>query len=454
MLLSDEPRTAPGELDALIEEARQRTRKRRRRIAVVLLVAAAGVTYLVGSGGGGGSARMDSSGHGAPLPGGAARGEAQSIAATRLAVLPNLSYFALLAPGEGWAVNGVSFYLTNDDGAHWKTLVVPKLTGGDVAANLFSWASVGRNDIFLSYSTGRSYGSCTHSSGAGPSKHVYTIGSVARSINRGRTWQLSTLPGCVFAASLSFLNARTGFALATPTGRTLRPELLVTRDGGRTWRRVAVIPFFGTIDFATATDFWGLASQVERRYTGPDPAPLVSTLYHTTNGGLSWQRQPICTTAAAPGTYTVCGPPHFFGPNTGVLPVTTIDRHIGRAWLTVERTTNGGRTWSGTRLPSTPATQPILDTGTAGRFVAVSTTNWIALIGPRLYETTDAGSHWTTLVPKPSTSNVFEYGFDFVSARDGWMIEAPITPAGANHAPSVFEYTTDGGRTWHPLAKQ
>jgi hypothetical protein len=51
MLLIDEPGAAPGDADALIEEARRRTRKRRRRIAVVLVIAAAGVAYLLGGGG-------------------------------------------------------------------------------------------------------------------------------------------------------------------------------------------------------------------------------------------------------------------------------------------------------------------------------------------------------------------------------------------------------------------
>ena len=173
MLLIDEPKTCPADADALIEEARKRTRKRRRRIAVVLLATAAGFAYVLG-GGGGGSGRTALSGHGAPLPGGAARGTAQSIAASRLTVLPYISDFGLLAPGEGWAANGVSVYFTGDAGAHWKTLDVPKLTGGDVIANLFAATSVGRDDIFLSYDTGRSYEMCIRDSSSTAPRIVQT----------------------------------------------------------------------------------------------------------------------------------------------------------------------------------------------------------------------------------------------------------------------------------------
>jgi photosystem II stability/assembly factor-like uncharacterized protein len=452
MLLIDELRTSAGEVDALIEEARRRTRKRRRRIAVVLLVAAVGAAIVLDSGGGGGGARSHLSGHGAPLPGGAARGTAQSVAATRLTVLPYISDFGLLAAGEGWAANGVAFYFTRDDGAHWKTLDVPKLTGGDVVANLAAATSVGSNEILLSYPTARAYGSCADPTGGGPSAAVYSIGSVARSTDHGRTWQLATLPGCVVATSLSFVNSRTGFALAESTSPPLRAWLLVTGDGGRTWQRVAQAPFAGPIEFATATEGWGVAGPVAHERGGLS-ATLGGALYRTTNGGRTWQRQPICTTASAPGTFTICGQPRFFGPNAGVLPVTTVDRQADREWQTIYRTTNDGRTWTGSRLPSVPVGgRPLSQPGQAGKFVAVSASHWIDLVSGRLYTTTDAGSHWTTLIPTPpfSASHVFE--FDFASAHDGWLLMDPVSPSA--DPPSVFDYTNDGGRTWHPLGRQ
>ena len=232
-----------------------------------------------------------------------------------------------------------------------------------------------------------------------------------------------------------------------------RGRLLATRDGGPTWRTIAATPFVGPIDFTTASDGWGVAGPVGSVSTGALPATVTGALYHTTNGGRSWQRQSICTTTSTSGTFTDCGTPRFFARRIGVLPVTTVDRHAGRAALTVERTTNGGRTWSGTRLPSVPATPSMrYGSGQAGKFVAISATNWIALVGPRLYETTDAGSRWTTLAPKPDlpASRVFE--LDFTSARAGWVLADPVS-SDANAQP-IFDYTINSGRTWHPLARQ
>jgi photosystem II stability/assembly factor-like uncharacterized protein len=454
MLLIDEPQTASGDADALIEEARRRTRKRRRRIAaVVVLAAVVGTAIVLEGGGGGGSARSHSGGHGGRVPGGAVRGAAQSVAAGRLAVLPNIGEFGLVAPGEGWAVNGLSFYFTSDDGAHWKTLRVPRLTGGDIVANLSAATSVGRDDIFLSYPTRSGYGTCYRT--GRPPDDVDDISSVARSTDRGRTWQLSTLPGCSVAPWLSFPTSRTGFALTTSNtapplggvGPLVRAWLVVTRDGGRTWRRVAQTPFAGQIEFATATDGWGVARPVAARQTvGALLSTLGGALYRTTNGGRSWQRQPICTTASTPGTFTICGQPRFFGPNRGVLPVTTVDRQTDRKWQTIYRTTNAGRTWTAaSRLPNVPAgRRPLTQAGQAGKFVAVTATTWIDLIEGRQYTTSDAGSHWTTLIPRPAFSASQVTEFDFASPNDGWLLANPTT----------FDYTTDGGRTWHPLGRQ
>jgi photosystem II stability/assembly factor-like uncharacterized protein len=461
MLLIDRPPSSPNDADALIEEARRRTRKRRRRIAVVLLVAAVGAVIALDGRGGGAAGHSYSGGHGASRPGVGGRATAQSIAAPRLAVLPDISDFGLLAAGEGWALTGGSgkVYFTNDDGAHWRTLKVPRPAGGYVGATVNAAASVGRNDIFLSYGPGSSYPTCRHAA-AGRSAAVEDIFWVARSTDQGRTWQLSTLPGCFIARSLSFVNSRIGFAEAESNNLPLRVWLLGTRDGGRTWQHIARPPFDGPIEFATATDGWAVSRGIGGRAVGQLPATFGGALYRTTNGGRSWQRQPLCTTASAPGTFTTCSaPPHFFGPEVGVLPVTSVDRHTNLQWQTIYRTTNAGRTWTAsTPLPRVPASQPDTDLNVlrapVGDFVAVTSTHWVDLrVGGRLYTTTDAGKHWTTLVPKPDFSARF-VGLDFASTRDGWLagITNPNAPLSA--APRAFDYTINGGRNWQPLAKQ
>jgi hypothetical protein len=330
MLLIDRPETVPADPDALIEEARRRTRRRRRRIAAVVLVAgAAGAAIVLGGRGGGAGRPGHASGHGAPRPRVGARGAVRSVVASGLAVLPDISGFGLLAPGEGWAVAGASgkLYFTDDDGAQWRTLNVPRPAGA--GTRVLSAASVGRDDIFLSFGPGSGYRSCRRSA-TGRSAAVEDIFWVARSTDQGRTWQLSKLPGCFFAGSLSFVNSRIGFAEVESDNLPLRVRLLGTRDGGRTWQRIARPPFQGPIEFATATDGWGVSRGVVGRYVGQLSATFGGALYRTTNGGRSWQRQPLCTTASAPGTFTTClASPRFFGPDVGVVSVTTVDRQAG-----------------------------------------------------------------------------------------------------------------------------
>ncbi len=77
-------------------------------------------------------------------------------------------------------------------------------------------------------------------------------------------------------------------------------------------------------------------------------------------------------------------------------------------------------------------------------------TSWIVAVGTRLYMTADQGRHWTTLTPRPGfrVSSITELAF--ASASDGWILTSPIS--NVPNAPTVFEYTTNGGRTWEPLS--
>ena len=442
-LLTDEPRSDAAEAEALIKEARRRARRRRARIASVVVVVGGAFIYLLAGGGGDGHAHP--AGHDAPRGGAAQASSTHAIARGGLAVLPDIGAFGLVAPGEGWAVNGLSFYFTSDDGADWRMLRVPGLSGGDVIANLYAGASVGANDIFLSYPTGRNYGSCAHPTTPGPNKNTYTIASVARSTDRGRSWELSTLPGCVIATSLSFIDARTGFALAQSTGPPSRSWLVVTRDGGGTWRRVSATPFVGSIEFVTASDGWGLASDT----SGLPSATFASALYRTTDGGQNWRRVPICDTRSPSGAAASCGSPRFFGAHVGVLPVNTRNRRNGTWRLRIYQTANGGRTWTNPPITSVPASTR---NASASRFVAISPILWIALVATRLYQTSDQGRHWTIFTPKPDFRASSLTQLAFASANDGWLLTNQTSNAPS--APTRFEYTTDGGRTWKPLSKQ
>lgn len=440
----------------VIEEARRRQRRQRVAAGAVLVALFALVAAMLAGGSGGNARRVGhSSGGGGSV---AAPGESSRAAAPPPAALPSISDMGLIGPGAGWAANGVGLYLTFDDGARWRR--VPAL-GGDVVANLGPIASVGRSDIFIADNGRKGYGTCGRPSRPGPTAGGYAIGVVAASTDGGRWWRDSTLPGCAVTFGLSFTSPAIGYALLStrwPDGGTLD----VTDDGARHWQRVGPTPFVGPIDFATRHDGWGVAAPGSTTR----PLNLMGALYRTTDGGRNWQRVPICSGARRDAVATICGTPRFFGTRDGVVPVGRIDPTTGSCSFLVDSTTDGGLRWSSHPLPADPGLCAYFSTdnpysATNGRqrltvpFSAPTAQDWIVFVGPRLYTTTDGGRNWSRVTPKPTfaagelagngvASNA-SGALDFASATDGWLI------ARWSASSSVFDHSTDGGRTWKPL---
>src|SRR5438874_898662 len=105
--------------EALIEEARRRARRRRAASAVTaLLLLGGGLGAFVAFGGGGGSKRGGLAGtHGRPVT----RGE-ELRQIERAAAQSTIVEAGLVAPGVGWAMNGLDLWWTQDDGRHWRAI--------------------------------------------------------------------------------------------------------------------------------------------------------------------------------------------------------------------------------------------------------------------------------------------------------------------------------------------
>jgi photosystem II stability/assembly factor-like uncharacterized protein len=467
MLLDHEPppvrELIARDADALIREARRRTRRRRLRVAALLIAAGIGIGVLLADGGAGGSAGEHASAAGASGSAAAPRpASTPADAARHLTTLPNISDMGLFGPGDGWAANGLGFYITSDDGAHWRQVPV---FGGDVVANLGPVTSVGAENLFVGGDGGKGYGTCGHPTRPSPNAGIFPVSVVFASNDGGASWRSSRLPGCAVAFGLSFVSAQTGFALADAGGFPGRGRVDLTTDGARTWRPLGGAPFVGPIDFASRLDGWGLAS------AGVALRPLSANgaVYRTTDGGRSWQRVPICSGAANHGVAVICGTPHFFSTRDGLIPAGVIDHRSGADSLVVFATSDGGAHWSSHTLPADPdlrdyfsASNPLSAiNGTlrlAVPFSAPAASDWIAFVGPRLYTTSDGGRHWSTITPRPTfaapriTGNGTAINASgplvFASPSDGWVI------ADWSGASPVFDHTTNGGRTWSPLAKQ
>ena len=405
--------------EALIEEARRRARRRRAAVAAAVL-AAVGVALgaFFSFGGGGGSAPRPAGGDSSPAPG--AR-ELREIA--RAARRNTIVEAGLVAPGRGWALNGLALWSTGNGGRTWSAATPPHvLSAGDAVARIDDIQFVDRRYAWISASDL-------------PGSRVLPSGSlrhfeIERTTDSGKTWRSVIPPGCADCGGghLSFLDARHGYVL---TGA--RPAwLYATEDSGATWRRLARSPFSGAIVFLDRRNAFGVT----------DPG---GALYRTRDGGLRWERVQPTPPPQFEGDPAHATLPRFFGHEVGVLPVRFRDPSTRAQHLVVYVTRDGGRTWA--PQPGPKVDLRALSWGYSGRipFSAASADDWILLAGKTLYSTADAGRSWRAIRPHyaPALPQVTDVAF--TSPMNGWAIFS--VPQG-----SALVHTTNGGNDWTPLA--
>jgi len=242
------------------------------------------------------------------------------------------------------------------------------------------------------------------------------------------------------AAGVAYLRGH-GLAGLGPAPSTNTAALSIGTGGGGDWvvRR--------GVDLGSATQL---------------PSPTSNVLYHTANGGQTWQDRLT-----------------FQGIYDGMS--WTTDGRIGVLW-TFEMTTPCGPTARSCNLPpgQVVTVYSTADAGlhwtqhspqTFGDFALISfrgTDGWVlsqqdvaqgqpAKPGPALYRTTDGGATWSHVSDLTGvtgmalaggmwghTSGVGETTLEFADAQHGWL----ATGLEQTASPSLLE-TTDGGKSWH-----
>jgi photosystem II stability/assembly factor-like uncharacterized protein len=402
------------DLEALIEEARRRARRRRigYGLGLLLLATALGLYFGLGHGGGAGGNRHAARGPGAGTP----AAEARQIA--RVGARTVIGEAGLVAPGLGWAMNGLGFWWTRDGGDHWRTITPPQVHAiGDVVARVVDVAATDDEHIWIAAADIRT--------GQGWERRM----AIERTHDGGKTWQSVIPPGCedCAGAHLSFVNADTGFALI---GARPQPRLFATRDGGATWRRITSnVSFTGPIRFLDARTGWAVSE-----------AAGGGIVYTTRDGGHAWQRIAFAAPQRYRGQPATAGIPHFFDTRNGVVPVRFRDRTRAQHVL-VYVTNDDGESW---RARAAPAGADLRGESwgfpQALPFSAATMNDWFLLVGHNLYVTRNGGRSWSvrrTAAPKaPHAWDVV-----FTSPTEGWAIFN-----------TALVKTTDGGRHWSPLA--
>ena len=266
-------------------------------------------------------------------------------------------------------------------------------------------------------------------------------------------------------STIHMIDASTGWAeVMNLNTSSISFTVVRTTDGGSHWQTVLQCsPYqgvgkgagFATCpgDFRTAT----VATVVETQQS-------FLTIYHTANGGQTWQR----STLSAGNLET---PPTFVDAQHGWALVTDDypgydpgSSYIGKE-IALMRTVDGGQSWQ--KIGSSAATSQLPVTsddayGTAP-FTASTrmeftspTDGWLVGTSYRqdnssfswLYATHDGGTHWSKVaIPFPAQSDAL-WTPQFFNAHNGLLPVSTSGPAPTYTAGTMLYATHDGGATW------
>ncbi|MFC1714193.1 YCF48-related protein [Candidatus Poribacteria bacterium] len=201
-----------------------------------------------------------------------------------------------------------------------------------------------------------------------------------------------------------------------------------TIDGGRTWEsagvevaggyRLEVEPFgFGDMFFAAPGEGWA---------TGEKSAGFVNSIFHTSDGGISWEKQ-----------FHGEGDEDWAG--YWIKDLFFLDSEVGWGcgrftdeeglWNVVLRTSDGGETWSYAKFIDDPE-MPIIPSAGLSRIIFTNPKEGWA-IGRYVFHTEDGGISWETVIKE------WGYGIYFLNESQGWIL-----------GQKTLYSTMDAGETW------
>lgn len=342
---------------------------------------------------------------------------------------PTFVRFAFQDANNGWGVasnDGGNLLRTVDGGLTWLNATPTGLTGLgystvlDVLDAASVWALIPNADFFT--------------------------GMLYHTIDGGLTWTSSAVD--FGGASLQFLDTSTGRLLA---GRGVglgseSVEFFQSSDGGVNWNSVFnndparpdstdTLPFSGIkngMTFLDATTGW---------VTGSRPMPGDVYVFVTRDGGITWAQQGIPLPPSYAAYQYMPQAPLFFGMD-GFLPLMVYASDATD--LTFYITHDGGTTWAGDPTRANGILPPCTFA------FADALHGWCWDGGATLYSTTDGTQSWTaTHTSLNLVERLLQMGFVTSPAPDqftGWAL-TNVDESGQ----SQLYQTTDNGVTWATL---
>ncbi len=377
----------------------------------------------------------------------------------------------LLAPDVGWATTEdydlKTLFWTADGGAHWKNITPNPFTNSDAQKIERSRLPYGvqqssiRDVFFLDTHRGWVLFCCNYPPSIKGQDDELPQYDLAVTADSGTSWSIAHVPVPAdtnispnmddYGGQVAFADPQHGWLnLTANAGHTTTGTLLVTSDGGRTWRAAHDGPPGGADPFLLVTPTLGWQVSSPNPWAGDDES---GGLYVTRDGAKSWQQVSVpfpneMLSAGAPiesrPTDFYNALPTFEDSEHGFLPVTYLAQQAdGNSAIVLFETLDGGQSWKPIRAITNldiPGVEASYTVAVADSTLISATSSkddkrvTLSRGGPDGRADTDITGYiggWR---------GITYLQLSFASPKQGWMV-----------GNGALLSTTDGGVTWATL---
>ncbi len=268
---------------------------------------------------------------------------------------------------------------------------------------------------------------------------VGSEGDLLWTADGGQTWQTVSLS--FHPIRMQFLSPTEGYILSSlgVGAGSMAVALYHTTDGGLTWEQIFTndpnlldasddVPLSGIKDGMTFRD------AQTGWITGTVYADGEPYFYRTDDGGRTWEPQPLPLPEAFSQSQVLLEQPQFFNEQEGLMAATLLGEVNARV---VYRTTDGGETWEVGFPLNAQGQVAFASPQKAYLWEEVST----------FYVTADSGQTWDRLQTEiPHTESDQPFWLIFADEQHGWAVVMNVETGQER----LFR-TRDGGFTWEQL---